>query len=595
MKKKHLFWLLLPTYWLLMAIAIVVIAFYAFHSMSNLYFQALENDIRTRATLFAEEVAPVIREGDEAQIDALCKRIGESVQTRFTIIMPDGTVTGDSSEDPDMMENHRARPEAIAAFGGDAGMDRRYSRTLKQEMIYLAIPLKDESSRVLCAVRAALPMTSIQAELHTMTRRVLTASVLAGLLAMLICVGVVRRITTPLRGMDLAARRFAEGDFTHRIPPHPALELDQLATSLNSMSEQLNKTVSTVIEQRNEQNAVLSSMDEGVLAIDRRERIIHMNRVAGIILGVNHHDSKRQLMQHVVRFVNLQEFIKAALSSQSPLKRDLSLIGTPQKQIQASGTVLRNADEESIGALIVLRDVTQLRHLETVRSDFIANVSHELKTPITSIKGFVETLLSDDWNHSEDILRFLNIINQQAGRLNSIIDDLLTLSRLERKNGCLRETIRPTNLATVINSAIDLCQIKASENNITVDMVCPENLIIPVNGPLIEQALVNLIVNAVKYSEAGKKVKIIAEEHLDKVTIEVRDQGFGIENKHLDRLFERFYRIDAARSRTLGGTGLGLSIVKHIVQAHRGSIQVESTVGIGSAFTIQLPLAEPTE
>ncbi len=589
MKKKHLFWLLLPTYWILTAIAIIVIAFYAFHSMSNLYFQALENDIHTRATLFAEQAAPIIRERDGEKTDSLCKRIGESIQTRFTIIMPDGTVLGDTAEDPEIMENHRGRPEAIAAFKGDVGLDRRYSRTLKQDMLYLAIPLKDGDGGILCAVRASLPMTSIKGELHSMTMRVLMAAIITGLLAMLICIAAVRRITTPLRGMDLAARRFAEGDFTHRIPAHPALELDQLAASLNTMSEQLNQTVSTVIEQRNEQNAVLSSMDEGVLAVDQRERIIHMNRVAGEILGVDHRDAKRQLIQHIVRFANLQEFIKAVLSSQSPLKKDLSLVGTPQKQIQASGTVLRNADEESIGALIVLRDVTQLRHLETVRSDFIANVSHELKTPITSIKGFVETLLSDDWNHSEDILRFLEIINQQAGRLNSIIDDLLTLSRLERKNGHVRETLRPGNLAAIVQNAIDLCQIQAAENRISVEMVCPENLILPINGPLIEQALVNLIINAVKYSEPGKLVRIIAEEHGDHVVIQVKDQGFGIEHKHLDRLFERFYRIDTARSRTLGGTGLGLSIVKHIVQAHQGTIRVESNLGAGSTFIISLP------
>jgi two-component system phosphate regulon sensor histidine kinase PhoR len=586
-KKKHLFWLLLPSYWVLTAIAIIVVAFYAFHSMSSLYFQALEHDIHTRATLLSEQVAPLVREMDEPGIDALCKKLGQSADTRFTIIMPDGKVVGDSDESPDVMEYHGDRPEVRQALGGDFGMDTRYSRTVKQEMMYIAVPLKSPGHETLCAVRASLPMTAIQGELNTMTARVIVVSILTGILSMGVCIGVVRRITYPLRGMGRAARQFAEGDFNHRIPAQQTLELDQLADALNTMSIQLNTTLSTISEQRNEQQAVLSSMDEGVLAIDRRERIIHMNRVAGEILATDHKGVKRQLIQQVIRYANLQEFIKAVLGSQKPVSMDLTLIGETEKQIQVHGTVLRNAAGESIGALIVLRDVTHLRHLETVRSDFVANVSHELKTPITSIKGFVETLLSDDWQHEPDILRFLEIINQQAGRLNAIIDDLLTLSRLEQKEG--RVMKEPSRLAATINNAIYLCQLQAAKKNIAIQMECPDELELDMNAPLLEQALVNLIINAVKYSEPDKTVLLMAEQQAEHLVIYVKDEGFGIEHKHLERLFERFYRVDTARSRKLGGTGLGLSIVKHIVQAHDGTIAVESKLGEGTTFIITLP------
>lgn len=589
MKKKHLFWLLLPSYWILIAVAIVAVALYAFHSMSNLYFQALENDIHTRATLLAEQILPLAEDGDQEKIDALCKKLGRSAGTRFTVIMPDGTVAGDSDEDPTAMEYHGDRPEIRNALGGEAGMDRRYSRTLKQEMMYLAVPLKTADHKTLCAARAALPMIAIKGKLNEMTARIFVAAILIGILAMGVCIIVVRRITNPLRGMGRAARCFAEGDFSHRIPAQYNLEFDQLAESLNTMSEQLNKTLSTIREQRNEQQAVLSSMNEGVLAIDRKERIIHMNRVAGEILGVDHHQIKRKIIQQVVRYANLQEFIKAVLGTQKALSRDLVLIGDTEKQVQASGTVLRNDDEDAIGALIVLRDVTHLRHLETVRSDFVANVSHELKTPITSIKGFVETLLSDDWNHEPDILRFLEIINQQAGRLNAIIDDLLTLSRLEQKQGHVMT--EDTQIADVLDNAVYLCQLQATEKNITVETTCPEELKLPINAPLLEQALVNLIINAIKYSEPDKRVTVTAEKQAEEILISVKDEGFGIEHKHLERLFERFYRVDTARSRKLGGTGLGLSIVKHIVQAHEGSIRVESKPGSGSKFTLTLPSA----
>jgi len=582
MKKKHLFWLLLPSYWMLTAGAIIAVAVYSFHSMSALYFQTMENDLHTRAILLGNQIQDTSAE----EMDSFCKEMGKTAATRFTIVAPNGMVLGDSNEQPAVMEDHGSRPEIRKALGGNAGMEKRYSRTLRQEMMYVAVPLKDENRKILCAVRASLPMTAIKSELNKMTVRVVAASIFVGLLAMGVCIAVVRRITAPLHDMGSAARQFAEGDFNHRIPAQHAVELDELAESLNTMSDQLNQTLSTLSEQRNEQQAVLSSMDEAVLAIDRRERIIHMNRVAGQLLGVDHKKAKRELIQQVVRFANLQEFIKATLSSQKPLSMDMTLIGETEKQIQAHGSVLHNDEEQSIGALIVLRDVTQLRHLETVRSDFVANVSHELKTPITSIKGFVETLLSDDWNHDTETRRFLEIINQQAGRLNAIIDDLLTLSRLEQKEGhVLKESCV---LADVINDAINLCQLQAGKKNTTVQMECPDDLSLPINAPLFEQALVNLIVNAIKYSDPDKTVRVLAEQRDGQVALSVADEGFGIEAKHLARLFERFYRVDTARSRKLGGTGLGLSIVKHIARAHNGTVKVESKLGKGSTFTIIL-------
>ena len=569
-----------------MAVAIWAVMIYASHSMKNLYLRSLENSLRTRTALFSEQVAPLI--DTPKQIDALCKRAGKSSNTRFTVIFPDGVVAGDSDEEPRSMENHSHRPEIQRAFSGKEGMERRYSRTLGEDMMYMAIPLKDANHEIQCAVRAALPMTAIRGELNQMKARIALAAFLAALLAMLICIIVVKRITMPLEQMGLAARRFAGGDFEHRIPAQQTQELDQLAVSLNTMSDQLNETLTTLSEQRNEQEAVLASMDEGVLAIDKRERIIHMNRVAGGILNIDPSKSKRSMVQQVIRYANLQEFVKSLLGSQKACSRDLTLRGTSEKQIQASGTVLQNTKGESIGALIVLRDVTQLRHLETVRSDFVANVSHELKTPITSIKGFVETLLSDDWDHDSETRRFLDIINQQAGRLNAIIDDLLTLSRLEQKDGHVMTEESP--LSTAIESAVYLCQLQAAKKNIKVETICPPDLLLPINVPLIEQALVNLIVNAIKYSDPDKKVLILAEKQGSRVAIFVKDEGFGIEQKHLDRLFERFYRVDTARSRKLGGTGLGLSIVKHIIQAHKGSIRVESRIGSGTTFTINLPV-----
>ena len=584
-RKTHLFWQLFFSYWALTVASILAVAIYAFHSSSTLYFQTLEKDLSTRASLLAGQLAAV----DDTQIDAFCKMVGKTSGTRFTLIRPDGTVVADSDEEPASMQNHADRPEVRQALAGKTATDRRYSQTLGEKMMYVAVPLPDNNRNAGFVIRAALPMTAITGELNKMTKRVVDASLLAGLLSMLVCIVVVRRITAPLHDMARAARQFAEGNFSRRIPAQRAVELGELAQSLNTMADRLGKTLASLAQQRNEQQAVLASMDEGVLAIDQQERIIHMNRVAGEILGINHRGTKGMLLQQAIHHISLQDFIRAAIGAQKKLSRDLVLQGKIEKQILAAGRVLENADGQAIGALVVLRDITQLRHLETVRADFVANVSHELKTPITSIKGFVETLLSSDWNHEPEALRFLDIIRQQADRLDAIIDDLLTLSRLEQQDG--KVPGEPSPLSAIFSNAAALCQLQASEKNMVIQTDCPNGLTLSANAPLLEQALVNLLMNAIKYSDPGKSVQLSACEEDGQVRIVVEDQGFGIAPEHLARLFERFYRVDTARSRKLGGTGLGLSIVKHIVQVHGGTITVKSQPGTGSTFTIILPQA----
>jgi two-component system phosphate regulon sensor histidine kinase PhoR len=238
----------------------------------------------------------------------------------------------------------------------------------------------------------------------------------------------------------------------------------------------------------------------------------------------------------------------------------------------------------------VIRDISRVHHLEKVRSDFVANVSHELKTPITSIKGFIETLSSDSFSHDEKTHEYLAIVRQQSERLQFIVDDLLTLSRLERKEGYIMK--KTASIYEVILTAISLCQLNAKKQNIYIQTECDEKLSGFINANLIEQALVNLLSNAIKYSDPDTTIVVRAHEKESSIHIEVADQGFGIEARHHDRLFERFYRIDAGRSRHMGGTGLGLSIVKHIIQNHKGTIQLDSVPGKGSTFTIMLPNAE---
>ena len=264
-----------------------------------------------------------------------------------------------------------------------------------------------------------------------------------------------------------------------------------------------------------------------------------------------------------------------------------------ERWLHAHGTALHDARGQKIGVLIVLHDVTRLRHLENVRRDFVANVSHELRTPITSIKGFVETLLDDGLDDQANAMRFLGIVLRQVNRLDAIINDLLLLSRIERGNEDQRIETDAEPLVQVLQVAQETCEKKAQDKSIQIAVDCPCDLVAKINAPLLEQAVINLIDNAIKYSEAGATVRVTAAREQSSAVIRVIDNGCGIAANHLPRLFERFYRVDKARSRELGGTGLGLAIVKHIMTAHQGSVQVESAVGRGSTFTLRFPLSLP--
>jgi two-component system phosphate regulon sensor histidine kinase PhoR len=293
-------------------------------------------------------------------------------------------------------------------------------------------------------------------------------------------------------------------------------------------------------------------------------------------------------LEEVFRNVTLQKFVAEVLESREPRECELMIQSSQTYCLQACGTNLLGLQDRRIGAVVVFNDVSRLRRLENLRREFVANVSHELKTPITSIKGFIETLLDGAVNDPVEAERFLKIVAKHADRLNSIIEDLLMLSRLEQ-DGKEGMAMRATGLCGLMNSAVEVCAQRAAAKNIAIHIECPEALTAVVNPPLIEQALINLIGNAVKYSANGKAITVRARDEKGGILLSVKDQGYGIEEKHLDRLFERFYRVDKGRSRQEGGTGLGLSIVKHIAQAHGGTVSVQSRYGEGSTFSIFLP------
>ncbi len=424
-----------------------------------------------------------------------------------------------------------------------------------------------------------------------------------------VCMVVALRSNQYLSLLRRGAQRLANGDLSQPLPTAGPSRLAGLAESMNSMSAQLKNRLQTVLQQRNELEAVLGSMAEGVLAVDLDERVIKINPAAARLLDIDPSWAMHRSIQETVRNTALQQTIAQALQSGKPVLGEVTLrlaahdralgMSVPLRVLEVQGTSLRDDHRHRIGTLIVLHDVTDLRRLETIRRDFVANASHEIKTPVTAIKAAVETLLDGTGGPSAEAGQFLKMIARQADRLHALVEDLLTLARVEQADQQHRIELANTLLAPVMQAAAESCQIMAKQRGVDLDVNCAPHLRADLNRPLLEQAIVNLVDNAIKYSPNRGVVHLEGIDDHGEVIICVRDHGCGIDPKHHSRIFERFYRPHDGHAAVRGGTGLGLAIVKHITTAHGGRVTVSSTPGQGSEFRIHLPVrhghvAEPT-
>jgi two-component system phosphate regulon sensor histidine kinase PhoR len=588
MRRKKLLWKLYPVYLVIILSSILVGGIYASTTLKKFYLRKTAEDLAVRAHLIAREVAPSFAKENQQSLDELSKTVGRETATRITLILPSGDVLGDSDEDPQGMENHAGRPEVKAALLGNRGVYIRYSDTLQQEMMYVALPLK-KNGEVLGVVRTSIPVSEIDATLSSIYRKIALAGLFLVLLAAVASLYVARRISQPIEEMKKGAKRFAEGNFSRKLLVPDSEELGSLADVLNHMAKQLDEKIRIITEQRNELETILSAMREGVLAVDSEERILTFNQAAGSFLGIDLSSAKGHTIQEVIRNADIQRFLSGVLLGKGPSEGEIALIVPESKFLQVSGTLLRNSQGKTIGALAVLNDITRMRQLENMRREFVANVSHELKTPITSIKGYVETLQEGALGDKKNVQKFLEIVLKQSDLLNAIVDDLLSLSRIEQDAERGEIQLADENLRHIIEAVAVDYGLKARERKIKVIVSCSEEIMVKASPRLLEQAIGNILDNAIKYSEQGTAVEVEAVSNSEEVTIRVSDHGSGIAPEHLPRLFERFYRVDKGRSRELGGTGLGLAIVKHIAQAHGGSVTVESTLGKGSIFTLHLP------
>ncbi|MFZ2356786.1 MAG: ATP-binding protein [Candidatus Omnitrophota bacterium] len=390
----------------------------------------------------------------------------------------------------------------------------------------------------------------------------------------------------PIKRMIQVSRKFSEGDFSRRVLQTSKDEIGELATTLNKMAQGLEDKVREIKAQNQKLTAIFNSMIEGIIVVDKSSNIISVNPTIERIFNVSKKEAEGKIFLEAIRNNDISEVISSVLKNGLPLSVEINLVLPVRKIFEVNAAPIYD-DNTVNGCLVVIHDITEIRKLETIRSDFVANVSHELKTPLTSIKGFVETLLEGALDDKENNRNFLKIIQDHAERLNNLVEDLLSLSHLESKEIVLNK--KSLNLRQQLEEVISGFKSQLKKMNVEIKNDLSVSIMVDVDRDRIEQVFTNLIDNAIKFNKEKGFVMIYGEETNDKVRITVEDSGIGIPERDIPRIFERFYRVDKARSRELGGTGLGLSIVKHIIELHNGSVGVESTEGFGSKFWFVLP------
>jgi len=607
---KKVFTYIFPSTLMTILLAIGVVTWLFSDFFRDYYLNMTKERLKSNALAMRCAVTPMISKYDPEAFAELVKTLSEDTGTRVTVIDIEGRVLADSDENPVDMENHATanRKEVLTAMNGGTGYSIRFSSTLNKDTMYVAVPIL-KNSRVVAVLRTSFFLNTLQRFLNrTYTHIIGLAMVVA---AVAICISYIlsRQITQPLEQLKEAAASFAKGDFRIKPPISGIAEIRNLSESMNRMSESLQANINEITEQKNELKLILSSMFEGVIAIDLDDKIITMNSAAKKILNTNipisssagtnkvenailtyskiQNDEKytSRKFRETIRNSEIHKLVDEILENGHTINRQIEIKGLRTKTLNLHAAVLRDYSGSMVGVLLVVSDITQISQLENMRRNFAANVSHELKTPLTAIKGAVETLIDGAIQNKDDADKFLRIIYKHSERLNALISDIMSLSKIEQDT----IDLAPCNLRQILNTSLEICGEKAEQSEVTLTLECDEKLVVSGNEQMLEQVFVNLIDNAIKFSPENEIVSIAASRTVDIVSISVTDHGCGIPEEHIPRLFERFYRVDKGRSRRQGGTGLGLAIVKHIVNSHNGIVEVLSKPGKNTIFTVKLP------
>ena len=508
---------------------------------------------------------------------------------RVTVITSEGRVLADSQSDAQTMENHAGRPEIHDALAKGDGQSIRHSVTINRDLLYYAVRLTPAGGPPV-VLRFALPLQTIDEELAGFRRRLWLASLVMLLVTGIASLLISRSLSSRVERLQMFSLRVAEGDFRPIEADRSGDALEALASSLNQTAARLDRTIRTLTEERNLSSAILGSMVEGVAVVNASERLLFANRGFAEILDLDVPPQSGSALVEIVRQTELLEAVREVLKGQPRVEAEI-VTGTLRQHFFAV-TVAAVSAAETSGAVIVLHDITDLRKLERVRRDFVANVTHEFKTPLTAIQGFAETLLGGAIDDPQNRLRFLEIILEHSRRLARLTDDLLKLSKMDADR--LELEIRRLSVSQFVESCIETTQRPAAEKDLRISVNLPQDVPdIAADRRRLAEVLQNLLDNAMQYTPTGGQIMVSAASDDSEVTFTVSDTGIGIPQSDQPRIFERFYRVDVARSREVGGTGLGLAIAKHLVEVHGGRIWVESEVGQGSQFYFTVPLFDP--
>jgi two-component system phosphate regulon sensor histidine kinase PhoR len=556
------------------ALLSVLVLLFAFRIVKNYHLNTLATNLTKIATSMQTDITNLVTSGQTDSLDIFVKDLGTKIETRITVIDSAGIVLADSERDPKTMENHKARKEITAALKGETGRALRFSRTVKKEMLYVAIPIRPHTETV-GVLRVSLYASEINALIGSLQRRVIVVTLV--IIAVSLCLAIIfsRNISKPLRRLVEVSRRVARGDFDANIITKNRDEFKELSDSFNHMVTQLKTYVTDLTAEKETLDTILNSIQEGIIVTDKSGKIMLYNdSFQGI---VKTQTIRGKFFWELIRSAKVGSMFESLSTENNMLSDNIKLDG---RNYLCSISFLSSSGQ----IVLTLHDITQIMQLSTIKKDFVVNVSHELRTPLTAIKGFVETLEVEKVGKSK---RYLEIIKRHTDRLISIVQDLQQLSELEAMEQLEPETV---NLAQLLQPILKMFETQLASKGLDVELNL-DDVEVSADPFKLEQVFINLIDNSIKYTEKGR-ITISAEQDAKQTRIVVQDTGIGIPKEHLPRIFERFYVVDKSHSRKMGGTGLGLSIVKHIVQAHRGTITIESEVRGGTKVTITLPRAQ---
>lgn len=588
MLRSRFFWKLYLSYSLLVLFTTAIIGSLVHFQLRTSLVSSLEASLTDKLLYLSGFGEDLLSLGRKSETSEKIRRLGQTVHSRITLVLPDGTVLADSHEDAAIMENHKHRPEIQNALDGGVGLSRRHSSTLDQDQLYLAqqVEVNGKSAGV---IRVSIPLSVEQAQLDRMLQKILIGSGVAIMLAMLMGALMARKIMIPIHQMTEVANALRAGRYEHGVTSLPNDEIGILGDTFNRLGEELMGKIDHLSHQEAQLRAILTNLEEGVIAVDHQDVILFCNPTADQILGKEVEIRPGKKIWEFTKLHGVNELIQRAREELEAQRKELSIrVDNESLILNIRATPFKGNYGQ--GVILVLQDISNLRRLERVRQDFVANVSHELKTPLTSIKGYVETLQDGALSDPEHGTRFLGKVIDNVSQLTNLVQDLLDLGKIEADQNRLKQD--SVNLHGVVKTVLEQHELEVAQKKLRCELAGETTgLEIKGDAEALHQIVDNLLSNAIRYTPDGGSVTVKIDKQGDKVCLVVSDTGIGIPTADLPRIFERFYRVDRARSRALGGTGLGLAIVKHLVQSMKGEVSVQSTEGKGTSFTVFIPLS----